>query len=794
MHRTTASAFNLPEHLAAKGDPALVARDEQQFATVTETLGRTVADLTERLAAVRRSPGRSGQVAVERDAEIHRLASRVRGLERRGPDICLGRTVPAGDGDPVYVGRHGLTDEAGRQLVVDWRSPAAEPFFASTPAHPMGLESRRRYRWDLGRVSDYWDEALTADALEGGVVDGDQLTPGSTTEHDGGLDSRAAFVASLGTSRTGRMRDVLGTIQHDQDAIIRAGSRGALVVDGGPGTGKTVVALHRCAYLLYTDPSLGHRRGGVLVVGPHEPYLDYVADVLPDLGEDGVLTCTISDLVPEGADAVPETDPQVARLKGTTRMVEAVDAAVRFSEQPPAAGLLVQTAWADVWLSPADWARAFGSPDPGTPHNEALDSIWEEILSILVGRLQDEVSRGDDVEGIDGLDEIDGAEADGTDDVVRDGFDLDDVRYDDSGYRDGPYSDGPWPDDGGAVGADGVPTEGLRATLRRDPELVAAVERAWPRLDPAEVVADLWSVPAYLRLCAPWLSREERDAVQRPAGGAWTDADLPLLDAARLRVGDALASARRARHDATVASEREYRSHVVDSLVEADDDPEGTSVMLRSSDLADALAGAFDSTDGHRDTFAGPFAHVVVDEAQELTDAQWQMLLRRCPTRSLTVVGDRAQARHGFIESWQDRLRRVGLDDVTVAPLTYNYRTPAPIMAEAEAVVRAEIPDANVPVSVRTDGDSIHHGDVADLQDVLDAWLTEHPDGTVCVVGDPTFAPTARVRSLPPELTKGLEFDLVVLVDPAAFGTGVEGAVDRYVAMTRATQRLVVLT
>ena len=157
----------------------------------------------------------------------------------------------------------------------------------------MGLASRRRYRWTRGRISDYWDEVYDSDGLESRAA----------------LDDQSAFIASLGSNRSPRMRDVLGTIQADQDAIIRAGSRGSLVVDGGPGTGKTVVALHRTAYLLYSDPRLGHRRGGVLFVGPHQPYLAYVADVLPSLGEEGVQTCTVRDLVPEGAAAVPEADP-----------------------------------------------------------------------------------------------------------------------------------------------------------------------------------------------------------------------------------------------------------------------------------------------------------------------------------------------------------------------------------------------------------------------------------------------------------------------------------------------------
>ena len=295
MNPLTASAFDLPDRLSRKADPALIAGDEQHFAAIAESLQQTIADLSGRLDAELKAPGGIGQKAMDRDMEIHRLTARLRVLSRFGLDLCLGHIVSADNPEPVYVGRLGLTDSAGRRLLVDWRSPAAEPFFGATHANPMGLVSRRRYRWTRGRISDYWDEVFTPDGLDG---------------HAAALDDQSAFIASLGGSRSARMRDVLGTIAADQDAIIRAGSRGALVVDGGPGTGKTVVALHRTAYLLYSDPRLGHRRGGVLFVGPHQPYLAYVADVLPSLGEEGVQTSTLRDLVAEGATAAIEADPE----------------------------------------------------------------------------------------------------------------------------------------------------------------------------------------------------------------------------------------------------------------------------------------------------------------------------------------------------------------------------------------------------------------------------------------------------------------------------------------------------
>lgn len=318
MTPLTTSAFDLPDRLAPKADPRLIAADEKHFAAIAECLEQSVADLSARLDAARRSPGGMGRQAMDRDIEIHRLTARLRTLRRFGLDLCLGHLVRADEAEPAYVGRLGLTDSAGRRLLLDWRSPAAEPFFGATHANPMGLASRRRYRWTRGRVSDFWDEVFTPDGRAGHAA----------------LDDQSAFLATLGGNRSARMRDVLGTIQADQDAVIRAGSRGALVVDGGPGTGKTVVALHRSAYLLHSDPRLGHHRGGVLFVGPHEPYLGYVADVLPSLGEEGVQTCTLRDLVAEGATAGTEADPDVARLKSSADLVKAVEAAVRFYEEP----------------------------------------------------------------------------------------------------------------------------------------------------------------------------------------------------------------------------------------------------------------------------------------------------------------------------------------------------------------------------------------------------------------------------------------------------------------------------
>lgn len=743
--------FALPDHLAHKADPAHIAADERHLAAISHALDQKVASLSARLDARRRDPAGRGAQTIERDADIRRLVAELATLRRFGLDVCIGHYAvamsdPAAPDShhpdhhqtgsaPVYVGRIGLTDATGTPLLVDWRTPAAEPFFAATLADPRGVTYRRRYRWSGGRIVDYWDEVFGDDDEVASHVSPDDLS---------------AFVSSVSEARTGRMRDVLTTIQADQDAIIRADSRGALIVDGGPGTGKTVVALHRAAYLLHEQSRTGLRRGNLLLVGPHRPYLDYVADVLPSLGEHSVQTATVADLgvaALGGTIATPpgglpdEPDPEVFRLKSDLRMVEAIVAAVRFYEQPPEQSMLVQTEWVDLRLTPADWAEAFGSVEDGTPHNEAHPQIRETVAEILVDRALHS-------------------------------------------------------------SAGGVPEEVLRAELAAHPDLHRALYRVWPMISATDLVGDLWTVPAYLRLCAPWLTTEQLRLLQRPAAGAWTTVDLPLLDAAHHRLGDADRARRTQRRRADRSAELARRQRVIDDLIAADDDPEGVSPMLRHADLQEALLDP--STDDEPTAgaarLAGPFGHIIVDEAQELTDSEWAMILRRCPSGSLTIVGDCAQSRRDFDESWPERLERIGLSPARITPvhLSINYRTPAEIMEAAAPVILSVRPDANVPESVRRSGAPVRYGQVEDLHGVVDEWIATHSEGMVGVICAPgTTAPelngSERVRSLRPAQAKGLEFDLVVLVDPGSFGSGVTGAVDHYVAMTRATQQLIVL-
>ncbi|SMY05005.1 DNA helicase IV [Brevibacterium sp. 239c] len=711
-----ATVFDLPARLSAKRTANLIAADDHHFAHIASQLDREVATLEARLAELRRSPGGDGEAALERDTVIHRLSSELNLLRRFDLDVCLGRMVFAESGDTVYIGRMGLRDEDGRALLIDWRTPMAKPFFAATLASPMGLSTRRRYRWANGLISDYWDEGFTS----------------ATDDDTASLDDQSAFIASLGTSRSAKMHDVLSTIQADQDSIIRAPADLPMVVDGGPGTGKTVVALHRAAYLLYSDSSIA-RGGGLLFIGPNQPYLSYVDDVLPRLGEDGVRLCTLDSLITESATA--KDDERSSRLKANLDPGAVIARAVSIYEEPPTTTLVIDTVWGELTVTAGDWSAAFTSIDEDLEHNTARDQVWDELLEILAESVVD--------------------------------------------------SD-----------EDAEPLE-VHRFLSQDPDLRANLTAAWPILDPLDIVGDLWSVPAYLSLAAPDLTEAETACLQRTDPRAWTGADVPLIDAARRRIGDPADLGRRRRAAAEAAAEQDRMADVVEDLIAADDSELMQMTMLRGDDLR----GALDNPSGREtlaaDRLAGPFGHIIVDEAQELTDAQWHMLLDRCPSKSFTIVGDRAQARHGFVQSWDERMNELGLA-VNEVHLSINYRTPAEVMAAAEPVIRAVLPHTNVPQSVRQSGSSVGYCRVEEVPSLVGAWLDSHREGIVCVItvspASWSFAEVERVSVMTPAEVKGLEFDLVILVDPAGFGTGIQGGVDRYVSMTRATAQLVVAT
>ncbi|PRA06542.1 AAA family ATPase [Arthrobacter sp. MYb229] len=706
--------FRLSEPMENQQIIEQIFEDQHQLRRIAQRVDAQRQEAAQRIAL--RGQDRAGnlQQSLDRDVDLHQLARRLHALERLGPEACLGFMVEASTGRRTYVGRAGLSDENSAQLLVDWRAPAAEPFFAATHAHPMNLSSRRRYRWRQGAIIDFWDE----------VFDLAQLTASPS------LDEHSAFLASLGANRIGKMQDVLSTIQADQDAIIRSAAKGALVVDGGPGTGKTVVALHRAAYLLHADAQLQGRGGRVLVLGPHNAYTAYVSDILPNLGEEDVLISTLQAMVPEIRAAQPEASSEVATLKTSGAMLAALRRAVSVFEQPPAQDLLVETQWADLRLTVRHWEHAFAAVEPGTNHNESRLQIREALEEILLEQLP---------EGC-------------------------------------------------------APEKQVRSELAQNVQLAQAFEAHWPLLGPAKLLSALYSIPALLRYSAPWLTNEQSELLFRKDPSAFTVEDGPLLDAARFLVGDPELEAAARRREARLVAERDLMSQVIDDLISAADDMEDLSSQLRHADLQDTLIRQRTEADPSPDALAGPFAHIIIDEAQDLTEAQWAMVLRRCPSGSLTIVGDRAQAAGGFTETWEQRLAHAGISRCRVASLSVNYRTTEQIMDAAESAIREQLPDANVPSSIRTDGAAVIYARPERQQDLLRQWQDEHPLGVGVVIGDPSFNDTDRIRALSPEQAKGLEFDLVVLNRPENFDPGISGAVHRYIAMTRATAQLVILT
>ncbi len=514
---TDASAFALPEHLAAKADPALIADDERHFAAIASSLERTIADLTERLDAARRAPAGTGQAALDRDLEVHRLTARLRTLRRYGLDLCLGHVVPADGGDPVYVGRLGLTDGDGDRLLVDWRSPVAEPFFGATHADPMGLASRRRYRWTRGRVSDYWDEVFTTDALTG---------------HAASLDDQSAFIASP------RRHPLAADARRARHHRGRPGRHRAGRVDAARSSSTAARAPARPSSPCTAPPTCstptrasGTARAGCSSSARTSPTSPTSPTCCRASARRGCRPARCATSCRRAPRRVDEADPRVARLKADARLVAAIEPAVRLYEEPPTQGMEVSTPWGDVWVGTADWADAFDAPAPGAAHNESRDVVWEALLGILVDKLRDEAD-GDDA---------------------------------DAGW---PDDDAGPPEDFDAYGLTATdPSEKFRRALAADRELVEAFARAWPLIEPTDLVGDLWSVPAYLRRCAPWLERDELFALQREDPTAWTTADLPLLDAARRRLGDPEAPAAprppggRRRRRARADGRRGHRPH-----------------------------------------------------------------------------------------------------------------------------------------------------------------------------------------------------------------------------------------
>ncbi|SCG72237.1 DNA helicase IV [Micromonospora coxensis] len=745
-----------------------IGREQEYVSMLYGRLDDMREQAAQRLTEQLRTTGGTLQARSQRDSSVRMYAEQVEQFSAVENGLCFGR-LDGADGARHYIGRIGIFDTGGDfdPLLMDWRAPAARPFYLATAANPQGMRRRRHLRTRQRKVTGLNDEVL-------------DIATASPTAHEE-LTGEASLLAALNAGRTGRMRDIVETIQVEQDRIIRADLPGVLVVQGGPGTGKTAVALHRAAYLLYT-----HRRElstrGVLLVGPNATFLRYISQVLPTLAETGVLLRTPGDLFP-GVSARRAEPARTAALKGRTVMTEVLAAAVRDRQWVPDEPLEIEVERETLLLDPATVREARERVRrTGRPHNLARALFDVEIVHALADQVAEQIG-ADPLGGENLLSEADRAE--------------------------------------------------IRRELREEPGVRAALDELWPVLTPQRLLADLYACTDRIAVAAPMLTDDERALLHREPGGGWTPADVPLLDeAAELLGEDERAAA--ARRERIRASQREYAEGVLEiwrgsRSIDVEDEADGGEI-LGVTDLLDADRLLERQEEADRLTTAQraaadrswAFGHVIVDEAQELSPMAWRLLMRRCPSRSMTIVGDVAQT--GALAgtpSWADALEPYVAQRWRLEELTVSYRTPAEIMAVAADVLTGIDPALRPPRSVRATGvppwdRAVAAGALADELVAATAreaaGLADGRLGVIVPQGRADELAAAVVAALPeaavgeqPELesrvvvltvdqAKGLEFDSVLVVDPDGIvAESPRGRSDLYVALTRATQRLGIL-
>jgi DNA helicase IV len=805
-------------------------REEQELLDrAYEGLEAMRADATRMLESVL-DLGRGGtfQSRTERDIVVRTSMARLAQLDIGNQALCFGRIdrvpeEPGTAGESFHIGRLAVSGADHEPLVVDWRAPVAEPFYRATGLDPQGLARRRhlavRGRTVVGVEDEYFAPPGTA-PIGGAPLGGDgpmwgDTPPAGNRASDGlpddgladdGLElgGAGALLAALGQARSGHMADIVATIQREQDEIIRSPLGGVLMVQGGPGTGKTAVALHRAAYLLYT-----HRfpleRQGVLVLGPNPLFLRYIERVLPSLGETGVTLSTVAGLVPEvrvrGSDR-----PAVARLKGEERMATFVARAVRSRERALREDLVAPFGATTLRLSAAESERivSLARRRPGT-HNARRRLVEQQVVQRLVQQYEDVRRRA-------------GSFAD-----EAAPLELAPVEVAAPGTGDA----GAAPAIVAPQGADGDETGGaeLRGRLRRLPAVAEALDRMWPRLSPHELLHDLYGARPLLAVAGRGvLSADEQASLFRPRSRAldevpWTVADVALVDEARALLGPRRTRTRPARAEARERVERAREA--------AGFWPSGLS--------ASPLPAADGSPPGEDEVRS--FGHIVVDEAQDLSPMQLRMLARRSISGSMTVVGDIAQATGPWVASdWLEVAAHLTpARPPRLAELTVGYRTPAEVMQVAAGVLAVATPGLTPPRPVRRSGavpvlaTATSESLAARTAEVAATEASAVAGGRTAVLvpaalfGDVVRALEARgldpvdprdpdgpglagrLVVLPAAESHGLEFDAVVVVEPAAIAAGDErtdeqppvvstrGLRSLYVALTRTTRRLAVV-
>ncbi|GGI13052.1 DNA helicase [Galliscardovia ingluviei] len=717
-----------------------------------------------RLDAVRLAGAHGSPTArTERDSFATMYEDRLMQLRAVEDRLVFGR-LDTKQGIKRYIGRIGLSDSAHQPILIDWRADAARAFYEATPANHGDIVLRRHISLRMREVVGIEDEVLD--------VHNDAISQAAS---HGTLTGEGALMASLSSRRTGRMTDIVATIQGEQDRIIRSASDRPVVVQGGPGTGKTAVALHRAAYLLYTHrKALSH--SGVLVVGPSSAFLHYIDQVLPSLGETGVVSRTIAELIP-GVVATAHDTPRVAALKGDARMAQAIAHAVAARERIPQQlpqlridGMRVDILPSDIRQARSDARRT------RQPHNKARETFVDSMLHTLLARAIEQLDHDPEREEVDQI----------------------------------------------------------KSALRMNEQLRITLNLAWLPMSAQWLLEDMWAKPHKLRQYAPWLSQQQLEQLYRPKGSALTVSDIPLLDEAMELLGpdprelaSQQAAARKREYDEQIAKETLSQAGIGNGIVSA-------------TMLLDHLSGEENSNAAMKAAAdrQWTYGHIVIDEAQELTAMDWRMMLRRCPSRSFTIVGDIAQTSSlSGATSWQRMLNPIfGADGWDLYELTIDYRNPRQISDTATNFAQNEGLYVSTVHAVRDVQDSVEQIQCSSLEEVLRTssehmsdlavrFVSEDGTGRIALVADSSILEPVRdvlwqaiesrlgsqraqqLRDQPqwdqqialctPQEVKGLEFDAIVLPEPGLIlengASRRSAAADLYVSITRPTQRLVIV-
>lgn len=736
----------MPEMSVARNE---LEHERRYVAGLYQRLDELRAEKQRQLDQVRRTiSAGSHQNRSERDAFATMYEDRLAQLNAVDDRLVFGR-LDLDSGEERYIGRIGLSSEDLQQLMVDWRAPEAGTFYQATAFERMGVRRRRHLILSRRDVA----------AVEDDVLDASMLTEADSLQGEG------ALLAALNSRRTGQMSDIVGTIQSEQDRIIRAPLPGAVVVQGGPGTGKTAVALHRAAYLLYT-----HRErlksAGVLLVGPTNAFMKYIERVLPSLGETGVVMASIGSLMP-GIQTVQESSEEAAELKGRLNMADVVKQAVANRQRLPAENRKLNVEGTILVLTPRQVRRARDrARATGKPHNEARTTFVKIMLRELTEQLTEQ------------LEESSGA----------------------GNTADRSY---------------------LAEDVRTSRDVRIALNLAWMPMTPEKLLRDLFAKPAQLEAAAPHLSDAQRQLLYRTEDAPWTEADVPLLDEAAELLGELDASAGR-----NAAEQEQERRRDLANAERALENVSGTledagvdgmlsaEALAEHNTVSESRMTAAERASGDR-TWA--YGHIVVDEAQELSPMQWRLLMRKCPLKSFTIVGDIAQTSSiAGSHSWQQALEPFVGNRWQLEELTVNYRTPAQIAEAAVRMANAAGLVVSAPKAVREGRWDPVIDRVTELEPALLSALPEEleaiADGLLAVIAPARIVEQVRaavaavygnrvgrgagglgqdIVVTTPREAKGLEFDGVVVLEPAEMLKQEAVRVgDLYVAMTRPTQRL----